>query len=299
MNDNSCPQARVIDAMPIPVVHYDEKQRIIICNESFGVLSGESKDSIIGKSLKEVIHVEMLEVLLWKDLEVLDARKIQNYETELVYKNGTKNDVIINKSPMIGENGEVDGIVMTIIDITERRKVMDQLKRKEEENLVAYTLLQKIRAGIVIIDENMKIIDSNIGFARMFGEENEELFETIPGLKGAELDMLVPEEVCRLFESILETGESRLERDLHHQKRLLSIAVMTITKHKIVGAIIRDMSAPMLERAEIISRAKEVNRKNLDTVKQIAYLLGENAAQTEELLNSIIESQTYDDSENK
>jgi hypothetical protein len=55
----------------------------------------------------------------------------------------------------------------------------------------------------------------------------------------------------------------------------------------------------MLERAEIIERAKQVNRKNMKTVQEIAFLLGENAAQTEELLNSIIESQKYDvDEEN-
>jgi hypothetical protein len=74
---------------------------------------------------------------------------------------------------------------------------------------------------------------------------------------------------------------------------------MTIHKHKVAGAIIRDMSAPMLERAEIIERARQVNRKNMKTVQQIAFLLGENAAQTEELLNSINESQKYEVDENQ
>jgi hypothetical protein len=54
----------------------------------------------------------------------------------------------------------------------------------------------------------------------------------------------------------------------------------------------------MLERAEIISRARQVNRKNMKTVQKIAFLLGENAAQTEELLNSIIESQKYNVDDN-
>jgi hypothetical protein len=79
---------------------------------------------------------------------------------------------------------------------------------------------------------------------------------------------------------------------------LLAIEIATIQKHKIAGALIRDLSAPMLERAEIIERARQVNRKNMKTVQQIAYLLGENAAQTEELLNSIIESQKYSHEEN-
>ena len=164
--------------------------------------------------------------------------------------------------------------------------------------MIASTMLQKIRAGIVIVDEELKIIESNIGFARMFGEENEELFETIPGLHGAELDMLVPEIIVAMFKSIIESGESRLERDIKFQNKLFSVSVMTIHRNKIAGAIIRDLSAPMLERAEIIERARQVNRKNMKTVQKIAFLLGENAAQTEELLNSIIQSQKYDVDDN-
>jgi hypothetical protein len=36
-----------------------------------------------------------------------------------------------------------------------------------------------------------------------------------------------------------------------------------------------------------------VNKQNLETVQKIAFLLGENASLTEELLNSIIESYKY------
>jgi hypothetical protein len=62
-----------------------------------------------------------------------------------------------------------------------------------------------------------------------------------------------------------------------------------------VGAVIRDLSAPALFRDEIISRAQRVNKQNIDTVQKIAFLMGENAAQTEELINSIIESYRYGD----
>ena len=87
------------------------------------------------------------------------------------------------------------------------------------------------------------------------------------------------------------------ERDLKIQNKLLHISVITIYKHRVVGALIRDMSAPSLVREEIISRAQRVNRKNLDTVQKIAFLLGDNASQTEELLNSIIEAYKYGDDE--
>ncbi|MDZ7793053.1 MAG: hypothetical protein U5P10_04980 [Spirochaetia bacterium] len=40
----------------------------------------------------------------------------------------------------------------------------------------------------------------------------------------------------------------------------------------------------------VVSQAQEVIRKNLSSVQQIAGLLGENAAETEILLNQLIET---------
>jgi hypothetical protein len=42
----------------------------------------------------------------------------------------------------------------------------------------------------------------------------------------------------------------------------------------------------------MIQKAQEVIKKNLETVQQIAYLLGENAAESEVILNSIIQAVT-------
>jgi len=73
--------------------------------------------------------------------------------------------------------------------------------------------------------------------------------------------------------------------------------VVTLYQNKVVGAVIRDMSAPLLVRDEIINRAQRIKKQNIETVQKIAFLLGENAAETEELLNSIIESYRYGDDE--
>ena len=52
-----------------------------------------------------------------------------------------------------------------------------------------------------------------------------------------------------------------------------------------------------MQRNRIISQAKKVIDKNLSVVQKIAFLLGENAAETESMLNSIIES--FANSENE
>jgi hypothetical protein len=131
----------------------------------------------------------------------------------------------------------------------------------------------------------------------MMGDEIVELFDTIPGLRGADVSVLVPDVIFKMIANIMSTGENDLERDIKYQNKLLHISVVTIYKQRVVGAVIRDLSAPVLFRDEIINRAQRVNKQNIETVQKIAFLMGENAAQTEELINSIIESYRYGDEE--
>jgi len=289
----------IVDSLPIPVFSRFGDGKIIECNKAFAWIIGKSKEELIGKTTDEIMPFKQADVLSIRDNEIYETGIDQFYETTMKYANGDIRNVIVNKSALKTDDSGSRGILCSIIDITERKRLETKLEESEAEKLISATMLQKIRAGIVIVNSDLKIIDSNLGFARLVGEENEELFETIPGLKGADLDMLVPQVMVDMFRSIFETGESRIDRDIKYQNKLLAIEIATIHKNKIAGALIRDLSAPMLERAEIIERARQVNRKNMKTVQQIAYLLGENAAQTEELLNSIIESQKYSVDEEK
>jgi transcriptional regulator len=61
----------------------------------------------------------------------------------------------------------------------------------------------------------------------------------------------------------------------------------------VIGAVIRNLSSPKLVREEIISRAMKVTRQNIEMVQQVATLLAENAAQTEDMLNSIVAAYKY------
>ncbi|WP_372755356.1 [Fe-Fe] hydrogenase large subunit C-terminal domain-containing protein [Labilibaculum sp.] len=148
-------------------------------------------------------------------------------------------------------------------------------------------LLSKIPSGVVIVNQHLKIREANLSFARMMGSEIEELYDTIPGLVDADLHKIAP--FYKLFSSALSTGIDNLEKDIRFENKMFHLTIFSIHKHKIVGAILRDMSQPFIQREEVISRAKSVNKKNLETVQKIAYLLGENASETEEMLNSIVE----------
>ena len=288
---------KIIDALPIPIFYRDLKGVYMACNLAQEKLLGLSKSQIIGKTVFDIQPYEIAEIYAQRDQELLDSPGNQNYEAKFRDASGLLHDVVFNKAVIRDNQGEIIGIVGSIFDITERKKAERKLEKAREATVIASAMMHKIRAGIVIVDSELKVIDSNEAFAKLFGSELEELYETIPGLHGADLKELVPDVIYRMFLTTLNSGENAVERDLKIQNKLLHVSVITIYKHRVVGALLRDMSAPSLVREEIISRAQRVNRQNLETVQKIAFLLGDNASMTEEMLNSIIESYKYGEDE--
>jgi iron only hydrogenase large subunit-like protein len=150
-------------------------------------------------------------------------------------------------------------------------------------------MLEKLRAGVVIVDNMLKVVKANTTFTTILGEEAEQINEVIPGLAGADLNRLIPNNFINLFSYVLTENENIENRDVKIGENLLNVSIFPIVKGKIAGGIIRDMRAPEVQRAEVINRITEVIDRNLEMVQKIGFLLGEGATDIEHMLNSIIE----------
>lgn len=153
----------------------------------------------------------------------------------------------------------------------------------------ANALIRSMPAGVVIADENLFIIECNRRFAETLGGDTPEVFEAKPGLGGADLAKVCPE-LRSLFARGLEQDLDALRKDVRVGDRILRLTVFTVELGRIVGGVLQDITEPAVQREQIISRAQEVIRKNVTTVQQIAFLLGENAAETEMMLDSLSSS---------
>jgi len=172
---------------------------------------------------------------------------------------------------------------------SERKARKDQQLAQEALERTS-SMLQKLPSAIVIVDEHLKVIESNQSFINTLGEEAADINDIIPGLVGADLKTLLPFQIYKLFTAVISNNENLVNRDVHLGERLLNVSVFSIKKGKIAGAVLRDMYLPEVRKEEVIHRVTEVIDENLDLVQKIAFLLGEGAAKTERMLNSIIES---------
>jgi iron only hydrogenase large subunit-like protein len=219
-----------------------------------------------------------------REFAVAYIQGLTNYEMCYTYTNQKLHTYIqkVNAS-----NEKLKRTQEALVQSEEKARQGEMAARQAADTITA--MLDKLKAGVVIVDDNLKIIESNKVFINMLGEDAQQLDEVIPGLKGAELKSLVP--FHRLFQTVLQSGQDMINRDTQIGQAYLNVSVFTIKKNEVVGGIIRDMTKPEVRREEVINRAQTVIRENLETVQQIAFLLGESASKTEQILNSIIEAQ--------
>ncbi len=159
----------------------------------------------------------------------------------------------------------------------------------------ANALIKKIPSAVVIVDEDLKVIECNANFAHLaLGDIANQPAEST-NLEGTSLDEVIP--FSYLFRRVLESGEDIVGHDIRFQRSILNTSIFTIEPHAVIGGIFQDITAPAFQKEQIIGRARDVIQKNLKTVQQIAYLLGENAAESEIILNSIVRSFSPEDLE--
>jgi iron only hydrogenase large subunit-like protein len=148
----------------------------------------------------------------------------------------------------------------------------------------ANALLKKMPSAVVLVDENLKIIECNLNFAHLFAADVEQSKD----LEGSALDAVIP--FSYLFRRVLDSDEDIVGHDIRYQRSILNTSIFTIEPHSVMCGIFQDITKPIFQKEQIIGRAREVIQKNLKTVQQIAFLLGENAADSEIILNSIVRS---------
>lgn len=167
----------------------------------------------------------------------------------------------------------------------ERRMCVTYMRKLAEKK--THALMQKMPSAVVMVDENLRILECNPSFTRFFGPQDSD--DPQPrALENQPLDTLVP--FYNLFNSVLETGEEIPGRDIRFQGRVFHVTIFSVERHSVVGGIFRDETQPAVRKEQIIDRARRVIENNLRTVQQIAFLIGENAAESEIALNAIVDS---------
>lgn len=160
----------------------------------------------------------------------------------------------------------------------------------------AAAMLRCMPSATVMVDNDLRVIEANDAFMKMFCGEMYEIFSSRQdGLVGAAIDRIV--DFTDIFKTALKSGKDIHKERFPIKNKLYDIIAFTIEQSEIVGAIITDVTQSETNREKIAQKAQEVISKNISIVQDIACLLGEHMVETEMLLSSI--ASDYEDKDNK
>ena len=155
----------------------------------------------------------------------------------------------------------------------ERSMCVSYMRRLAQKK--ANALIKSMPSGVVIVDENMKVIECNANFAHQMGEEFEIMLSARPGLEGANFEKILPTALCDMFRKVMSSGSGLAEKDARIKNNFYHCTVFSIEKNHVAGGIFQDVTSPMMQKKIVVEKARQVINSNLETVQTIAALLGE------------------------
>ena len=151
----------------------------------------------------------------------------------------------------------------------------------------ANALLRTRPFGVVILGQELEVIECNEEFVRLMGEDAWLVHETQPDLAGTHLEKFLS--FTEYFQRVLDSGEEIIRESIPCGERTLSVTIFTVEAHRVIGALLLDVTETDRRQQQVIEKAQQVIQNMLTNVQEIAFSLGRNAAKSEGILNSIIE----------
>lgn len=118
---------RIVSATPDLISLIDKNYIYRIVNTANLNFTGKTGDEIIGKSLPELVGNELFYSFFKEKLDKSLKGEIVKFENWIYFNNAGKRYMSITYSPYYDKNNEIKGIVATSRDITELKRVQEEL----------------------------------------------------------------------------------------------------------------------------------------------------------------------------
>jgi PAS domain S-box-containing protein len=227
---------------------------------SFREFTGLTYEEIKGWGWSKALHPDDLErtTRIWKEATATKSK----YEVEyrLRRHDGVYRYFIARSVPVLKEDGSIREWVGTCIDITERKKAEETLRKSEEK---FRNLFDRANDAIMYLDRYGRILDVNARTVEMFGGTREELigkhFAKIGIFSIKETPMLM-----RNFADVLAGKKVNLNVSIKNKKSqeiALDCSVSLVKTDEFAGIVViaRDMSERQKAEEELRNSEERLN----------------------------------------
>ncbi len=144
----------------------DKEQRYIAVNEELGRAFGFKPEDIVGKNDFEICPHHIAEKFRNDTIDVMKSGKQKYFETKLIDSKNNIRWFESIKNPIYDSQSQVIGTVGIARDITERKRIEEELRTSQEKYK---TLFEILPIGVCITDNKGEIIESNLASEQILG----------------------------------------------------------------------------------------------------------------------------------
>ncbi|HEY1373932.1 MAG TPA: PAS domain S-box protein [Candidatus Binatia bacterium] len=152
--------AAIVDSSEDAIVSKDLEGRIMTWNAGAERLFGYSAEEAIGRSITLIIPPDRLDEEPAILQRIRNGERVEHFETVRAHKDGRQLDISLTISPVRDPDGEVVGASKIARDITERKKIEEQLREadRQKDNFLAI-LAHELRNPLGPIRNAVKILE--------------------------------------------------------------------------------------------------------------------------------------------
>lgn len=140
---------RILDTIPVPIFVKDVEGVYRSCNVAFEHYLGRTHATIVGHTAYDIAPPHLAERYHKADIALIEQGGTQVYETNVVPANEPARDVRFHKAAYHALDGSVAGLVGIILDITDERRLAQELRA--EQGLIRQ-FLDALPIGVLVVD---------------------------------------------------------------------------------------------------------------------------------------------------
>ena len=162
----------LLDSVPDIVFFKDKKGVYSGCNPEFSRFVGRDRAQIIGSTDYDLFEKELADSFCNNDRIMMEQAKARRNEEWIDYPDGRRRLIDTYKAPLRSANGDTIGVLGVSRDITERKRIEEDLLESEENFRTFFETMDDI---IVVATPDGKMIYSNPAASRKLSYDPEEL----------------------------------------------------------------------------------------------------------------------------
>ena len=156
----------LLDSIPDIVFFKDVNGVYLGCNPSFAQFAGRSRDEIVGRTDYHLFDKKIADFFREHDQRILESCQARHNEEWITYPDGRKMLIDTLKTPYLGPDGALIGVLGISRDITERKRVEQQLAEALDLN---QKMIASSTMGIAAYKASGECVFANETLARMVG----------------------------------------------------------------------------------------------------------------------------------